>query len=263
MNIVKKSVLGAVAALAITSAAQASLFQINPVISASYDPATGALKSGALNGPGLNPATPNVLPTGAANTVYAIDLYVKYTPSLNEPSFGNMTFDIVDGGTTSHPAANVSTTIKKDYTPVGTLYDADADGTPDTPYFGQNADAGLDLKAVLLGLDSTTLTADNGDGDPRRSVGQASNPNFGSNPNGFRFGRIFVNSGGGPVATEAFNLQPAGSGSPPSTLDGKTLSNPVDAAILNGLAIITVPEPTTMLGLAAVAGLALARRRRD
>jgi len=260
MSFVKNAILGAVAAIGLTTAANASVFQINPVISAQYSSA-GVLEAGALGGAGLNAAAPNLLPGGQANKIYAIDLYVKYTPSLNEPSFGNMTFNLNTGGSIQRLAADTGTVAKRNYVPVSTLYDSDGDAAPDTPYFGQNADAGNDWVAVLLGLDSTTLSDNNGDGDVRRSVGQASNPNFGSNANGFRYGRIFVNSGsaGGTIAEF---IQPVGSGSPPSTLDGKTLSNPADAGTVGGLAVITVPEPTSMLAGAGLMGLGFIRRRR-
>src|SRR5581483_8378088 len=104
----KKAILGAIAAFAVSSAAYASTFQINPVISADIDPVTGAIKSGALGGAGISALpTKNVLPNATAGDVYAVDLYVKYTPSAGEPSFGNMTFDLNTTGGVSRLAANV------------------------------------------------------------------------------------------------------------------------------------------------------------
>jgi len=267
MNIVKKAILGAVAAVAMTTAAHASLFQINPVVSAEYDGTTGVLTKGQLGGTGLNSgAAKNVFTGGVQGRIYAIDLYVKYTPSAGEPSFGNMTFDIVPLPGAQRLAANVGAVPKRNYVPVATQFDSDGDTVNDTSYLAFNADAGADFAAVLAGVDTTVDASSFSGGDPRTTIGQSANPVFGTNPNGFLFGRTFIVAGGTTNPVQ-YNIFQPGSGSPPSVWNpppgNNSVTNPADAAGVNGLAIITVPEPTTMLGLASVAGLALARRRRD
>jgi len=267
MNFVKKSLLGAIAAVAVTTAAQASLFQINPVISAQFNGSTGALEAGSLGGAGLNPAQPKLLPNATVGKIYSVDFYVKYTPSTGEPSFGNMTFDLVPtNGVSRLPVSPVVAGRSRNYLPVTTQFDADGDGTNDTSYLAFNSDAGADWLSVLTGVDTTVDTTTFANPDPRPTIGQSANPVFGANPNGFLYGRayVLVNDSG----TLQENIYQPGTGSPPSTWNSpssggnNTLSNPQDAAGLSGVATFAVPEPASMLAGAAMMGFGMLRRRR-
>jgi len=273
MNFVKKALVASVAAVALASAAEASTFKLTPIISAKYDSTSGVLLQGALNGPGLNSANPSQVSSGGGFTggLYEVDIYLGFTPSAGQPSFGNVTYNLVPGGGTTRLASNVSsgaTLRSRNYLPVNTGFDSDLDGSNDQNMINFNADAGSDWLAVLNGIDTTIDTSAWQVTDPRPAAGQPAG--LGSKPNGLglQVGRAYVNWDGSTNGTFAQVISPPLSGSPPfywNSPPGNNLQlTAADIVVQNGSATFTagaVPEPASILAGSVFAGLALLRRR--
>jgi len=258
MSFVKKAFLAVIAAGALSSAAQAAVFQINPVISGKFSTVDGTVLQGGVGGSAITP-------TGAG--LYSVDLYLKYTPSTGQPAFGNFAYNIVPDNThVTRLTTNVGTAANlrnRNYVAVATRFDSDADGTTDTNYFGFNSDAGNDFNAVLLGVD-TTIDSSGFAADDRKTAGQAGNPQTNA-ALGIPFGRVYVNYDGALVpSTVSFNIVPFGQGNDASTWNpppgNNSLSSATGSQLVNGTALFVVPEPTSLAFLACGGLLAFRRR---
>jgi len=247
-----KFMLTAAAGMAIASSAYASTYTIKPVISRSFDPATGSTATAlTVNSP--TSATANTInaPVGSGNRVYQVDFYIQFSDPTNN-NFGALNMDLSPITGVTRPAAQVGS-IRTGWLANNPFWDSDNDGTVDPANdartYGDNADLGTanDLVGIVLDIDPLVATNAN---DPRPTLGKVASP-------GSLLGSIWVTWNGTAQGKVTADLKQGGFYNPTTNL----LVSDLAAAPNDSAANFNVPEPSS-IALLGLGGLAAIRRRR-
>jgi len=252
-----KNILAAALAMGLASSSFGAVYQLIPVVSKSFDPATGS-NATVQNNPSIT-----LVPKGSTDRVYQVDIFMKFTGAPGQ-TFGGVQYNantVTPAGSLTRPAANLGS-IKANYFANNPFWDSDGDGVvdpnQDAKTYGDNADLGTgstgttDLVGIAVDIDNLVPT--NGS-DPRPALGTPV-------PNGSLLGSVFYRWNSQQDAS--LTLTPT-IGQFYTASDNKV--NPDAQAVLTGAtvnfttAVGTVPEPASLAGM-AIGALLVVRRRR-
>jgi hypothetical protein len=245
MKSVKQILVGAIAAMALSTSAFGAAMNLTGTVAASYTTA-GVLVAN----------NPDVSSNPGVDRIYRIDLFYTFQSAIvGQDGFGNLSMNVGPLSGVTRVPANVGQ-AKANYTANNPLW-TETDGSTSHQTYSDNSDLGntTDLTNIVVGIDPNNpqvFSSFGGDpNDPRPSNGK-------SGP--VKFGSVFVDWSGNAPASVGLTLNQHSFYTANAT--GGVLV--LDSAGTNsgGTVLLgAVPEPGS-LSLLAIGGLVAVRRRR-